>query len=60
MRFCKTWFPPMRLTYSYVYSYENKYNPVGGNALNNLEKKLILQFLGRLFFYSDKNNIKMY
>ena len=28
----------MRLTYSHVYSYENKYNPIGGNALNNLKK----------------------
>ena len=28
----------MRLTYSHVSSYENKY-PIGGNALNNLKKK---------------------
>ena len=28
----------MRLTYSQAYSYENKYNPIGGNALNNLKK----------------------
>ena len=28
----------MRLTYSHVYSYENKYNLIGGKALNNLEK----------------------
>ena len=34
----KAWFPPMRLTYSQVYSYENKYNPIGGNASNNLKK----------------------
>ena len=27
----------MRLTYSHVY-YENKYNPIGGNASNNLKK----------------------
>ena len=30
----------MRLTYSHVYSYENKYNLIGGNALNNLRKNL--------------------
>ena len=24
----KAWFPLIRLTYSYVYSYENKYNPI--------------------------------
>ena len=35
----KAWFPPMRLTYSEVYSYENKFNLIGGNALNNLKKK---------------------
>ena len=34
----KAWFPPMRLTYSHVYSYENKYNPIHGNASNNLKK----------------------
>ena len=28
----------MQLTYSHVYSYENKYNLIGGNALNNLKK----------------------
>ena len=28
----------MRLTYSNVYSYENKYNPVGGNVSNSLSK----------------------
>ena len=28
----------MRLTYSHVCSYENKYNLIGGNALNNLKK----------------------
>ena len=36
----KAWFPPMRLTYSHVYSYENKYNLIGRNASNNLKKKL--------------------
>ena len=30
----------MRLTYSHVYSYENKYNPIGGNA--HLKKKINL------------------
>ena len=29
----------MTLTYSHVYTYENKYNPIGGNASNNLKKK---------------------
>ena len=48
----KAWFPSMRLTYSHVYSYENKYNLIGGNALNNLKKKKILQFSMRLFTYS--------
>ena len=28
----------MRLTNSHVYSYENKYNLTGENALNNLKK----------------------
>ena len=32
------WFPPMRLTYSHVCSYENKHNPIGGNALKILKK----------------------
>ena len=32
----------MRLTYSHVYSYENKYNVTGGNPLNNLKKKIDL------------------
>ena len=49
----------MRLTYSHVYSYENKYNLIGVNAFNNL-KKIILQFFVRLFGYSHKNNIKMF
>ena len=40
----KAWFPPMRLTYSEVYSYENKYNLIGGNALNNLKKKWSYNF----------------
>ena len=41
----------MRLTYSHVYPYENKYNPIGENALNNLKKKIILQFSMRLLVY---------
>ena len=49
----------MRLTYSHVYSYENKYNLIGGNALNNLKKK-ILQFSMKLFVYSHKNIIKTF
>ena len=28
----------MRLTYSDIYSHENKYNFIGGSALNNLKK----------------------
>ena len=35
----KAWFPPMRLNYSHVYSYENKYNLIGANTLNNLKNK---------------------
>ena len=55
----KTCLPPMRLTYSQIYSYENKYNLIGGNASNNI-KKIILQFFVRLFGYSHENNIKMF
>ena len=49
----KAWFPPMRLTYSRVYFYENKYNPIGGNALNNLKKINLTTFreIIRLFSY---------
>ena len=50
----------MRLTYSHVYSYENKYNVTGGNPLNNLNKKLTLQFSMILLVHSDKNNIKTF
>ena len=50
----------MRLTYSEVYSYKNKHNPIGGNASNDLKKKLILQLYVRLFVYSHKNNIKTF
>ena len=55
----KAWFPPMRLTYSHIHSYKNKFNLIGGNALNNL-KKVILQFFVILFGYSHKNNMKMF
>ena len=41
----------MRLTYSHVYSYANKYNPIGGNASNNLKKRLILQLVRLLVYY---------
>ena len=34
----------MRLTYSHVYSYENKHNPIGGNASNNLKKNSLATF----------------
>ena len=34
----------MRLTYSQVYSYENKYNLIGGNALNKLKKNNLTFF----------------
>ena len=34
----------MILTYSHVYSYENKYNPTGGNASNNLKKNNLTIF----------------
>ena len=48
----------MKLSHFHVYSYENKYNPIGGNALNNL-KKINLRSeininLVRLFVYSHK------
>ena len=56
----KAWFPPMRLNYSHVYSYENKYNLIGANTLNNLKKKKILQLFVRSLVYSHKNNIKMF
>ena len=41
----------MRLTHSQVYSYENKYNLVGGNAFNNLKKNdlIIFREIIRLF-----------
>ena len=48
MKHSKAWFPPMRLTYSHVYSYENKYNPIGGNASNDLKKKINLVTFGEI------------
>ena len=36
--FCILLFPPMRLTYSDIYSYENKCNLIGGKASNNFKK----------------------
>ena len=48
------------LTYSHVYSYENKCNLIGRNVLNNLTKKLILQLSMRLLVYSHKNNTKTF
>ena len=56
----KAWFPSMRLTYSHVYSCQNKYNTIGRNAPNNFKKMLILQLFLRLFVYSHKNNIKTF
>ena len=44
-----------------VYAYEYKYNPVGGNALNNIrKKKTTLQLFVKLFVYSHMSNIKMF
>ena len=34
----------MILTHSHVYSYENKHNPIGGNASNNLKKNNLAAF----------------
>ena len=50
----------MRLTYSDVYSFENKYNAIGGNPSINLKKKINLQLFVRLLVYSHKDNIKMF
>ena len=49
----------MRLTYSHIYSYENKLNLIGGNALNNLNKNDLTISL-ELFGYCHKNNIKIF
>ena len=48
----KAWFPPMRLTYSHVYSYENKYNLIGGNTLNNLKKNNLTIFREIIHIFS--------
>ena len=40
----KAWFQHMRLTYSHVYSHENQFNLIGGNALNNLKKNNLIIF----------------
>ena len=48
----KAWFPPMRLTYSHVYSYEKKYNLIGGNALNNLKKVNLTTFYEIISLFS--------
>ena len=34
----------MKLTYSFVYSYDNKYNPIGGNTSTNLKKNNLTTF----------------
>ena len=39
----------MRLTYSHIYSYENKHNSVGGSASNNLKKVILKLFVSYLF-----------
>ena len=46
----------MRLTYSHVYSYENKYNMIGGNALNNLKKitKMFLQYSHKIIEIKER------
>ena len=50
----KVYLQPMRLTYLYVYFYENNITLLVRNALNNL-KKIILQFFVRLFAYYFQN-----
>ena len=44
----------MRLTYSHIYSYENKYNPIGGNASNDLKKKKMLTSLEIIRLFSEE------
>ena len=44
----------MILTYSHVYCYENRYNPIGRNWFEESHRILILQFFIRLFVYSYK------
>ena len=43
----------MILTYSYVYSYENKFNLIGGNILNNLKKKINLTIFHEIISLSS-------
>ena len=50
----KAWFPPMRLTYSHVYSYEIKFNLTGGNALNNLKKNNLIIFREIIRLFSQE------
>ena len=42
--------------FAHIFLWEKKYNPIGGNASNDLKKKKC-QHLVRLFVYSQKNNI---
>ena len=49
----------MRLTLSQVYSYENKYNPIGAKASSDLKNNNLTTFC-ELFVYSNKNNIKTF
>ena len=42
----------MRLTYSHAHSYENKYNPTGGNASGNLKKINLTTFLEIIRLFS--------
>ena len=42
----------MRLTYYHVYSYENKYNLIDGNVLNNLKKKNLKIFREIIHLFS--------
>ena len=45
----------MRLTYSHVYSYENEYNLINGNALNNLKKKKNLTIFREIIHLQGRN-----
>ena len=42
----------MRLTYSHIYSYENKFNLIGENALNNLKKNNLTIFRDIIWLFS--------
>ena len=48
----KAWFPPMRLRYSHICSYENKFNLIGGNALDNFKKYNLTIFLEIIRLFS--------